>query len=513
MPNLEPEMMSLYWRSEDSLQEHRIDKEDILIGRSRSCDLVLELNSISRKHANVFQKEGNYFIKDLGSSYGTRVNDHRLEPMTPRLISPGDSLQIGKLRVKFELTKLRDERIEYTPITPASQIRFSSLRLKEEVGNFKDKIAEEIRKTLPHDEEARVLLKSGFNDHFDHFINYVEGKFREQEVLQEINQQIGRILDIKELLATALRLVCRVLNADRGFILLYDNRTRKLETMVPHRFDPGSEGSVYDFAFSNSIASSCFEERRIIFIEDAMQDVRFQTKESILASSIRSVVTIPLQQEEEVVGVIYLDNLRTPGMFHQHQIDFLKSFSLQTTIALENARLYTQAVTDDLTRLFNRKYVDSRIEEEMLRSKRYARRCCILLMDIDFFKKVNDTYGHRGGDMVLEALANVLRREARGTDIVARYGGEEFLMLLPETDIEGAITFAERLRESIASLEIRKEDAVIRITISIGVSAYTPGFGNNVRTFVEEADKALYQAKKDGRNQVCVAESYPNEES
>lgn len=512
MPHLEPEMMSLFWRTDNDLNEHRIDKEDILIGRSRSCDLVLELNSISRKHANVFYKEGHYFIKDLGSSYGTKVNEHRLEPMTPRLITPGDSLQVGKLKIKFELTKLRDEKVEYTPITPASQVRFSSLRLKEEVGNFRDKIGEEIEQILANDHESIQLLKSGFADHFDRFIAYVEGKFREQEVLQEINQQIGRILDVKELLSTALRLVCRVLNADRGFILLYDGHTRKLETMVPHRFDPGNEGSVYDFAFSHSIANSCFDERRIIFIEDAMQDERFQSQESILASSIRSVVAIPLQQEDAIAGVIYLDNLRTPGMFHKHQIDFLKSFSLQTTIALENARLYTQAVTDDLTKLFNRKYVDSRIEEEMLRSKRYGRHCCILIMDIDFFKKVNDTYGHRGGDMVLEAVANVLRREARGTDIVSRYGGEEFLMLLPETDLEGAITFAERLRDSIGSLEVEKDDEVIRVTISIGVSTYTNSFGVNVRSFVEEADKALYQAKKDGRNQVCVAESFANNE-
>jgi diguanylate cyclase (GGDEF)-like protein len=192
------------------------------------------------------------------------------------------------------------------------------------------------------------------------------------------------------------------------------------------------------------------------------------------------------------------------GLFKEHQTDFLLSFSCQTAIAWENARLYTQAVTDGLTRLYNRKYINERIFEEMVRSRRYGRDCSLILLDVDRFKSVNDQHGHDFGDLVLTLIANVLRENARTSDVVARFGGEEFLLLLTETDRDGAQVFASRLRESIENLNISHAGIDLKITISAGVSSYHPDMRNEVTAFVKQADKALYHAKNTGRNKVCL---------
>jgi diguanylate cyclase (GGDEF)-like protein len=157
------------------------------------------------------------------------------------------------------------------------------------------------------------------------------------------------------------------------------------------------------------------------------------------------------------------------------------------------------ANSDGLTGLYNHRYLQERLQHEVERARRYSRSLSLVMADIDHFKRYNDRWGHPRGDEVLMAVARVLRRVSRGSDIAARYGGEEFTLVLPETSLEAAAKVAERTRRTVAGL--RFEGA--RVTLSLGVSTLLSG--DSKEALIENADRALYQAKRDGRNRVRTA--------
>ncbi len=160
-------------------------------------------------------------------------------------------------------------------------------------------------------------------------------------------------------------------------------------------------------------------------------------------------------------------------------------------------RLYQAAITDPLTGLYNRRFADEILKQEKLTYKRYKTPFCVLLIDLDNFKVINDVYGHDVGDKVLVAVANVLKRSVRESDVVSRWGGEEFLIILRRIELEDALKVAEKIRDAICQLSIPPLEG---ITASIGVSCYS-GEGD-VYDLVRKADLALYQAKAEGKN--CV---------
>ena len=174
---------------------------------------------------------------------------------------------------------------------------------------------------------------------------------------------------------------------------------------------------------------------------------------------------------------------------------------LESTIA-DNRRLEALATTDPLTRVLNRRALADRLAIEMDRARRYASDLAILLIDLDDFKRVNDTAGHLAGDEVLRQIAGCIQEAVRTVDIVARYGGEEFIVILPETSQLGATTFAERLRMGIQDHEFTVGERIIRLTVSIGISTFPSANIASADDFFARADAAMYRAKQDGRNQV-----------
>ena len=166
------------------------------------------------------------------------------------------------------------------------------------------------------------------------------------------------------------------------------------------------------------------------------------------------------------------------------------------------------ASTDALTGLANRRTLMLRAEQELARAKRYGSELSLLMADIDFFKKVNDTYGHQAGDIVLKKLASVFLLALRDIDFAARFGGEEFVLLLPETNAENALKTAERLRASVNDIQIPlPQGELVKCTISIGVASYSSSGNDSVEKLISGADKALYAAKETGRNKVCLDSS------
>lgn len=172
---------------------------------------------------------------------------------------------------------------------------------------------------------------------------------------------------------------------------------------------------------------------------------------------------------------------------------------------LEKNRLLEQmAVTDSLTGLYNRRYVLSRLTNEILHASRYQEFLSFIMIDIDHFKRINDKFGHLAGDTVLRDLAGHIRSSVRDADIAARYGGEEFLVVCPNTDTRGAGVLAERIRSSIENAEFHYSDLDIPVTVSLGIHSRIPENHRNIQDeiskFIGNADIALYRAKANGRN-------------
>lgn len=169
-----------------------------------------------------------------------------------------------------------------------------------------------------------------------------------------------------------------------------------------------------------------------------------------------------------------------------------------TELANYEHKLVEMNTKDALTGIYNRRFLESRLKDECARQQRYLRPLSLIMIDIDFFKKVNDSYGHQGGDFILQAVAARAASVIRKTDFFARYGGEEFCCLLPETGAEAAESVAESLRGHIEEMANRFDDKIIKVTISLGISALLAD--DSPDTLLKRADDALYQAKNSGRN-------------
>jgi diguanylate cyclase (GGDEF)-like protein/PAS domain S-box-containing protein len=220
---------------------------------------------------------------------------------------------------------------------------------------------------------------------------------------------------------------------------------------------------------------------------------------------IRSWLGVPLIAQDRIIGLLAIDSAE-PNHFTEIDINLASAFADQVAVALENARIFKetqdQAITDQLTGIYNRRGLFQIGEFEFLRARRINRPFSAMIFDIDHFKKINDQYGHATGDQALRGLAERCRAGSRAVDLIGRYGGEEFVVLLPETNLESARLVAERLRLSIMEHPFATDTDTFNITISIGVAEANKH--DSLKTLIERADVALYKAKRTGRNRVMV---------
>lgn len=180
----------------------------------------------------------------------------------------------------------------------------------------------------------------------------------------------------------------------------------------------------------------------------------------------------------------------------------LKIKSLQDELKRANEQLRRLTNIDHLTNLFNRRYLAEIMEGEFFRARRNRENLSLVIIDIDYFKNVNDTYGHQNGDVVLAAVANLAQQQLRAYDSAARYGGEEFVLLLPGTSLQGGEMVAERLRQTVLDFSFPPPLDDLALTISAGVACYPSTHVDNVDSLFRQADEALYRAKQNGRNRV-----------
>ena len=224
-----------------------------------------------------------------------------------------------------------------------------------------------------------------------------------------------------------------------------------------------------------------------------------------------SYLCVPMMAQGETLGSLHvrIDDESTGSASSKEQLAI--TVAEHIALALANLRLQQtlrdQAIHDLLTGLFNRRYMEEMLERELLRAARRGSTVGIIMMDIDHFKQFNDVFGHDAGDTLLSGLGGYLRGHVRGEDIACRYGGEEIALILPESTLEATRMRAEELRLGIASLRVEnRRQALGPVTVSMGVAVY-PDHGANRDSLLRASDRALYEAKAEGRDRVCVAAS------
>ncbi len=222
---------------------------------------------------------------------------------------------------------------------------------------------------------------------------------------------------------------------------------------------------------------------------------------------VRGLASMPLLIEAQVIGVVLVFDVGQGGL-SSGELANLRILTSQISIGIEKAMLYDKvqrlSITDGLTGLFVHRHFQSRLEEEIKRAERYNEPLALLMIDIDFFKKFNDVFGHLAGDQVLRRVAAVLKSQVGSSDFAARYGGEEFAVILPRQNKVLAAEVAEKVRAAVEAEVLEFEGQSPKLTVSVGLAAF-PEDAMTKKGLVERADGALYQAKHEGRNQVRIA--------
>ena len=232
-------------------------------------------------------------------------------------------------------------------------------------------------------------------------------------------------------------------------------------------------------------------------------------------TDLGSCALLPLRRNGELIGCLNFGSRDATRFTRHHAVDFLSHLADIAAVCLENAvnrsRLVRSGITDVLTGLYNRRYLQHRLGDELARARRSGRPLACIIFDVDHFKPINDRWGHPAGDRVLAQIAHLIREECRASDIAIRYGGEEFTVLLPATGITAAMQVADRTRRVVSAGEfVLPGGRSVRLTISAGVSCTRPGqddtdLKNLGERLIAEADVQLYRAKSEGRDRVCGA--------
>ncbi|MGQ0568335.1 MAG: GAF domain-containing protein [Armatimonadota bacterium] len=324
----------------------------------------------------------------------------------------------------------------------------------------------------------------------------------ELQVLYEAAKAVSGTLDLRTVLDSLVSVTCRAFDYETGTLFMVDPETGDLtvesayghkESMVGTRL-PSDAGIVGWVARTGAP----------LVVDDVVNDSRYRQMDD----RTRSELAVPLIAEGKVLGVFNVESARLAA-FGQRDMRLLTTLASYAVVAIQNARLYEQAsrmaITDGLTELYNHRYLHDALDRILERARRDGQPIGLIMLEIDHFKRYNDTYGHRSGDEALRVVAGLLRRGSRPSDITARYGGDEFMVVLPGASKAATQETAERLRRAVEAYPLILGDEIITsVTLSVGVAAY-PQDGRTVDALVEAVDRAQYIAKRSGGNKVHVA--------
>jgi|GEM_PF-746128 len=334
---------------------------------------------------------------------------------------------------------------------------------------------------------------------------YQERAANQFQIFYEASQQFINALRIEQVFAVLVSMAQQITTYTR-IMVITGHEKDGTGVVVKIRGASPEINEGFCFTFNSGLYSYALQKQKIVNVADFQEFkgkyFRFTPEESG-SDGIRSLIIIPIMGEDSrPIGLLSIES-NAPNQFIGEMETILFTLVGNASVAITRARLYQQmellAITDGLTQLMNHKHFQTQLGKEIERSRRYKRSMSLLILDIDHFKSFNDTYGHPVGDLVLREIAQCIKEAIRANDQAARYGGEEFAVIIPETDEQGALVTAERIRTNIEAKIIQSGNDRLRVTISVGCAAY-PAHAANQKDLIENADKALYYSKENGRN-------------
>jgi two-component system, cell cycle response regulator len=415
----------------------------------------------------------------------------------------------------------RDVRVVIVSSRPASRESFRVLGLGAsdylaKPFNVRELLARvqvqvRIRQELRH---AREELRSTASE-----LVRARGEAESRRKLVDILHEVSGDFSAEELSLLLVRRVARALNIGHCCLILARQGETRGVVATAHE-NPGIRNLEIDLTQHPEVLQA-LDSAEAVLVEEIPSGTPHQPSAAEWdldqQSSARSVIALPFLVDDVPSGVVFLRTMHDETPLSRDDVEFadtvvraamaaMRRAQLMEASRADTARLERLATTDPLTQMLNRRALMERLATELDRAQRYALTLSVMMIDIDHFKKVNDTFGHLAGDEVLREMAQIVQREARTVDIVARYGGEEFVVVLPETAREGAVAFAERVRARVEEAQLVTGDQYswLRVSVSVGVATVpdTPAF--TPEDIIAAADEALYRAKAEGRNRVCT---------
>jgi diguanylate cyclase (GGDEF)-like protein len=447
-------------------------------------------------HLKVLRENDKYYIEDLKSRNGTWVNGNAIDAGRIVEIKQGVPVALGNVLIslgkKCPLDRLPNQySISIAP--PKNNIR-----------------------ELPSFVDQRKKQKGDL------------------ELMYNVCMALMKTLDVKEICETVLECVMSCLKRiDSGHILLVEPGSRELKELAARSRKSTGNGSLM---YSRSLAKQVFSGGKAIMMPDTGLEDKASLSDSMEHIGIKSVICVPLISKLGTKGVLYLQSVSVAHGFRKGDLMLLSGISTPVALAIDNAVLYSESqeakeslkkahdgleievkkrtaelvkarnklqelsTTDELTGLYNYRYLIFALESEIERALRYKRALSLMMIDIDYFKSLNDTFGHQCGNVVIKTVAQLLKRNVRRSDIVARYGGDELSIILTETNSERSREVAEKLKTVINSHPFKWQGKALDVRVSVGLATVPEPGIDSAYDLVNAADRALYEAKERGRD-------------
>lgn len=421
----------------------------------------------------------------------------QLQPVT-QLLQATEAVSNGNL--EYRIPPIREDELGRLAKSFNDMVsQLSSLCL--------EKAAKE-RLLTTHQEELKYKgLLEAKNTEIERANHELRAHLKEMSALFQLNQAMTSTLELDILFERMLNVLKDLIHCDRIVLFTYNPGGEELIVRKTYGIDQELLKGI-TFSLNEGITGKAALTKELIYVENLKTEERnlgYKGK----SNSGGSMVAMPLVIKKRLAGVLNLHKTETSA-FSKGELQLIQAIANQAAIAIDNSQLYEKARnlsnTDELTGLANRRHFQMILKREVAQAQRFHSHFSLIMADIDHFKNFNDTHGHLRGDIVLKKVADILLQNTRGIDLVGRFGGEEFIILLPKTDKEGARAAAEKLRACIMADTFSGEAESQpggTLTLSLGIAQY-PADSKDIYELLDLADRALYRAKEEGRNQVAT---------